>query len=305
MQRRVFRRINNLLGKLRNVHTLHLEQVGSVSSTILFEITFLREKDGSSLRNVTLLWDYGLDTAKAFMRLESLESLSVQSLISAQQLVQLKHEQGNPQLSFSLNFLPRLPLPEDMTKTLLTRLGNVVKVQALLTGDDENRGLLPGTMEMNGPLSPAAVSRTFGPIKSTLRELQLTSGGMFWPSHDQTRLDVSDFVALRVLQVPCNCLFPPESESRNGVYKLLPKSLQTLKNFTSAKMDKDEFDWLVELALNKETQLPEIEHVILSEDNGNEGNGTEMGFQMGSKGLPSSLTSLCVMHEIKVDVEFL
>lgn len=143
--------------------------------------------------------------------------------------MQLKHEQGNPQLSFSLNFLPRLPLPEDMTKTLLTKLGDVVKVQALLTGSDQNRGLAPGTMEMTGPLSPAAVPRAFGPIKSTLRELTLTTGGMFWPRHDQTRLDVSDFVALRVLEVPCNCLFPPESESRKGVYKLLPKSLQTLK----------------------------------------------------------------------------
>ncbi|KAI4164414.1 MAG: hypothetical protein LQ342_002061 [Letrouitia transgressa] len=84
MQERTFRRINNLLEKLDHVHTLHLEQVGSQSFTTLFDITFLRDRNESSLRNVTLLWDYGLDTARDFMRLEDLESLSVQSLIGAQ-----------------------------------------------------------------------------------------------------------------------------------------------------------------------------------------------------------------------------
>ncbi|KAI4211119.1 MAG: hypothetical protein LQ351_006127, partial [Letrouitia transgressa] len=325
----VFGRINCLLGKLDHLQSLHLEQVGPSSPINHFEITCIRGKYASPLRHATLLWDYGLNTARSFIRLWKLESLSVQNLISAQQLVQLKHDQGNPELSFSLNFLPRLPLPEDMTKPVLRKLGNVVKVQALLTGSDGNRGLAPGVMEMTGPLSPAAVSRTFGPVKSTLQDLELTSGGMLWPSHDQTRLDVSDFVALRILHVPCNCLFPPDSESRSGVYKLLPKSLQTLKiffgcrvdklkgfcpalivgegwdkkNFSSAEMDKGKFGWLAELALYKEVQLPALQHIILSEGTGNEDHRTGVGFQMGVEGLPRSIIRLCAMHKIKAEVE--
>lgn len=76
-----------------------------------------------------------------------------------------------------------------------------------------------------------------------------------------------------------------------------------MKNFTSAEMDREGFDWLAELALNKEAQLPEMQHVILSEATGNEGNGTCMEVQLGNGGLPSTLTTLCATHEIQADVE--
>ncbi|KAL9608283.1 MAG: hypothetical protein Q9167_006878 [Letrouitia subvulpina] len=225
---RLFGRINELLWRLKHLHTLHLELIGLPSGNRGLELRFLWDKNESSLRNVSLFWDYGLVTAAHFMRQKNLESLSVRGYDSAQKLVESKSDQGNPQLSFSLDFLPRSPYPEEMMHPLLTKLGNVVEVQALLAGSDQNAGLTPG-MEMGEPLSPAATTRAFGPIKATVRELKLTSGGMFWLGHDQTRLDVSDFAALRVLQVPCNCLFPPAVESRCGVYQLLPKSLQTLK----------------------------------------------------------------------------
>ncbi|KAL9608284.1 MAG: hypothetical protein Q9167_006879, partial [Letrouitia subvulpina] len=69
------------------------------------------------------------------------------------------------------------------------------------------------------------------------------------------------------------------------------------------EMGSYEYDWLVELALNKKVHLPEIQHVILSEATGNEGLAPRVGYRTGTEGLPSSLRTLCTMHEIHVDVE--
>ena len=64
----------------------------------------------------------------------------------------------------------------------------------------------------------------------TLRRLKFYTKQQEWPSHDGTRIDLSSFVALKELKASAICFLAPFSRkiSKDGFYKLLPKSLEML-----------------------------------------------------------------------------
>jgi hypothetical protein len=102
---------------------------------------------------------------------------------------------------------------------------------------------IPGTPKwenfpgMGHPISPLQISKTLEICKNTLKELRLGGGSQYWPAHDQTRLDLSKFGNLAKMELPSFLLFgsPGPSWNRNGVYRLLPQSLQCLTVFISCE----------------------------------------------------------------------
>lgn len=78
------------------------------------------------------------------------------------------------------------------------------------------------------PLLTMNTANVFGVTTSTLTELVLF-GGDDWSTHGETRLDFSIFTRLKILDVPNLLLFdsPSPSPRRNGVFRLLPSTLQS------------------------------------------------------------------------------
>jgi hypothetical protein len=81
-------------------------------------------------------------------------------------------------------------------------------------------------------LSPAEILSAILPVQQTLRKLVLCDVYQnYWPIHDGSRLDLSGFTALKTIKVPSNLLFQAAEAdpSRDGVYRLLPRSLEWIK----------------------------------------------------------------------------
>jgi hypothetical protein len=87
-----------------------------------------------------------------------------------------------------------------------------------------------GYIQIN--LSPAEVLSVILPVEYTLMKLVLCDVYQnYRPIHDGSRLDLSGFAALKTIKVPSNLLFqaPEAHPSRDGVFRLLPRSLEWMK----------------------------------------------------------------------------
>lgn len=84
---------------------------------------------------------------------------------------------------------------------------------------------------MNASLSPRAFSQALMPVWDSLRKLQITALGQKWPGHDGRRLSCRQFLKLVELDVPASFSFhdPAPTSTRDGVYKLLPLSIVSLR----------------------------------------------------------------------------
>ena len=71
---------------------------------------------------------------------------------------------------------------------------------------------------------------TLAPSMENFSSLELRDGSQQWFGHDGSRLDLSSFVALKYLSATASCFVAPLSlgDSRNGLYSLLPRSLEKL-----------------------------------------------------------------------------
>jgi hypothetical protein len=80
------------------------------------------------------------------------------------------------------------------------------------------------------PFSPERILPTLLPVAQTLTRLQLDTRRQDWHEHDGSRLDLSHFVALEDLTASALCFVAPLPLGipRNGLYKLLPRSLRKL-----------------------------------------------------------------------------
>jgi hypothetical protein len=90
---------------------------------------------------------------------------------------------------------------------------------------------LHNTTFIGSALSPGSLLSTFITASKTLVELSLYIGSQRWQGHDGTRLDLSNFTALRRLSASAELFVGPHSLgiTRNGLYSLLPRSLRSLK----------------------------------------------------------------------------
>jgi hypothetical protein len=76
--------------------------------------------------------------------------------------------------------------------------------------------------ELLSPFSAATLARVLSPSKSSLTHLELLDSSYHWPSDDMTRLDLHDFVSLKILTVWSRYFFKHGGrlEDRNGLYSL-------------------------------------------------------------------------------------
>lgn len=79
-------------------------------------------------------------------------------------------------------------------------------------------------------LSPQSFMPALCCLSQTLTSLCIHSTGQLWDKYDGTRLDFSNFPILKELKASPLCFFSPRScgFSRDGLYKLLPPSLEHL-----------------------------------------------------------------------------
>ncbi|KUJ11438.1 uncharacterized protein LY89DRAFT_674034 [Mollisia scopiformis] len=126
--------------------------------------------------------------------------------------------------------------------------------------------------------SPRKIGDALAPVRHSL--VNLTVGSRSIHRHDGSRLDISAFEKLTHISVP-SILFFKSSRPRDGVYRLLPRSLETLEICFSEPpwifqsdtvIEEDEEaaaaakeKWILELALNKAVYLPLLSRVKLRE----------------------------------------
>ncbi|PVH84553.1 hypothetical protein DL98DRAFT_569064 [Cadophora sp. DSE1049] len=151
-----------------------------------------------------------------------------------------------------------------------------------------------GILHIPYSLSPSRIGTCFTSTAHTLTKLDLGTQHLHWQGHDGSRLDLSSFVKLKVLSIAALCILAPLPLriSRDGLYKLLPYSLerlvvkfcfnigifystvygvgqveeQGLNQFLLEDMDKSSYRWILELATFKDISFPRLESVCLYEE---------------------------------------
>ncbi|CAG8977927.1 hypothetical protein HYALB_00001807 [Hymenoscyphus albidus] len=143
-------------------------------------------------------------------------------------------------------------------------------------------------------LSPRNFMSPFRCLSRILTTLHLNSGGI-WGNFDGTRMDFSQFVALKKLGISSLCFFSPLplGLSRDGFYKLLPPSLEELDlffqydigifyslcrpgdgfgvektgraRFVAGELRELEYRWILELAQYKRERLRFLDSVLILE----------------------------------------
>ena len=85
-------------------------------------------------------------------------------------------------------------------------------------------------IDMLDTFSPTLLKEILRPLRTTLTSLRLDTDSMVWPSHDQSELDLSDFISLQNVTLSSRLLFEQGLVAwlRTGVWRLLPVSIEKL-----------------------------------------------------------------------------
>ncbi|KAF2174978.1 hypothetical protein K469DRAFT_684821 [Zopfia rhizophila CBS 207.26] len=158
-------------------------------------------------------------------------------------------------------------------------------------GDDEYSSWA-SEAQMDIHFSTIQVGYVLSHVAKTLRKLTLFTKEQIWDKHDGTRLDLSSFLELKEVTISAMCVVAPlpDKLSRQGLYKLLPTAIESLKlhfpfnvgvfystaegkvitgeynAFGVKSMDVSEYKWISELALHKSGSLRDLKEVSLLED---------------------------------------
>ena len=178
-----------------------------------------------------------IDAVCSFMRVRSLKRLNVRKIDPRTSLSHVPKNVQNAMLQGAkLNRLDLgiVHIPPPKLRELLSFADSVSELYCAMPGVEEPFGsmsLRPLQTNMDRPLSPASMSNAFLPSQDCLVELRLNDGALStWPGHDKTRLNVSQFACLQVLETPSSCFFDQTTfQSRKGIQKLLPCSLKMFK----------------------------------------------------------------------------
>jgi hypothetical protein len=134
---------------------------------------------------------------------------------------------GDSSISF-LKLGSGFHLPEAVLNEILRYPGNLKTLVTSLPGEDCTDIFRPG-QNLETPLSPIAVTTALNPTKHSLEELSLVDENCIWPSHDGSRTDLSNFTAIKKLQISSLCYFLPGNSKRGGIVYLLPVSLEEIE----------------------------------------------------------------------------
>ncbi|KAF2672280.1 hypothetical protein BT63DRAFT_422769, partial [Microthyrium microscopicum] len=90
---------------------------------------------------------------------------------------------------------------------------------------------------MTDVLSPRQIATSLESTTLTLKELKLSGPLQYWPRTDGTRLNLTSFKLLKRVDVPHFLFFnsPGPSPDRDGLYKLLPPSVEHIEVFLSLR----------------------------------------------------------------------
>jgi hypothetical protein len=129
-----------------------------------------------------------------------------------------------------LDLGPIFHLPEPVLKEILSWPKALRQLRSTIPGQNDP-GRFGVSKQLLSTLSPESISRALSPTKDTLEDLELIDTTCEWPGHDETRMDLSDFKALRKIWVPSTCFFKnfTYGVKREGMYMLLPPSLVDLR----------------------------------------------------------------------------
>jgi len=223
--------INRLLRKLPSVRLFHFSFSGAVSviSRFRFDLLdaafmsrlheFSNSHDSSSLSNIAKL-----------IQLKSIESISLsgsdEDIIIDTLPTALQAGPKSSLLRLELEF--GIYIPAEVLHCLLSLTPGLKKLSCNIPGSK----LQPKSPHPPTVLSPGNLCQILEPIERTLTTLRLREGfNTNWSAHDGSRLDLSQFRALKHLTVIGKCFFAARgpSPSRSGLFQLLPLHLETLR----------------------------------------------------------------------------
>ena len=234
-----YSRANDLLRQLPNVRTLAFEGFGR--RPVAFDHSFLEANSLPLLRDLTLIDNTLTDRNTAANHVAKyMISTPVQKI-----------------RVFHLNVFVTAPLNRSIVPVSSSRISKLSNLRLgifhLNTSTLFDILCLPKALEIlsctipsdeepsfddfynvpvHGALSPAAMTRVLEPVKDTLVELCLGDGiPMIGGSHDGSRTDLSEWKALRRLDIASSCFFPfphVQGKEREGLWRLLPREIEEL-----------------------------------------------------------------------------
>ena len=221
---KAYSRANDLLRILPNIHTLSLKILGPVPTA--FDHDFLDTNPLPRLRELELLDHNATATHVAkYLTLTPVQRMKVHYLNVHAPLNPSFLSNPSPRISNLSNLtLTHFHLPA-ITMSEILRFPKALQTLHCAISREERPGF-HYRKSMRGNFSPATTARALEPIKDTLVELRLGDGTLTaWPRHDESKLDLSEFTALRILRTASSCFFPfptARGREREGLWRFLP-----------------------------------------------------------------------------------
>jgi hypothetical protein len=218
---------NKLLERMSSLRSLTLDSGWDRSP---WDHEFLETNSLDRLTHVNLNMQ-NISTADMvkYMFLRQLESMSVMWMARPTMPVPPSNRLYGDSNIASLYQSSNFHLPEKVLKEILRFTGSLKKLYTSLPGGDIAMRCFGFGRDMVTPLSPIAITRALDLIKHSLTEFTLVDENCVWPSHDRSRTDLSNFTALRKLQISSLCYFRPGVCGRDWITHLLPAPLQEIE----------------------------------------------------------------------------
>ena len=123
--------------------------------------------------------------------------------------------------------------PVTLQNIVASAQSTLTSLHCKMPGRTGSRYNLIDGMHMLDTFSPALLKEILRPLQATLTSLRLDTDSMLWPSHDETELDLSDFISLKTVTLSSSLLFEQGLVGlrRTGVWRLLPVSIEKLTVF--------------------------------------------------------------------------
>lgn len=229
-------RVNKLLAKVSRLRELDLTAFGMLN--LRFEPKFLEQNGLECLRKIRIKDRMmQVDDVVRYLRMKNLETMCIadmdtQSSMSENLRYPSRHAQHNPPSSLTTLSLGPFHPPKRMLLELLRLISNLKDLSCWVPGDGgaSNHDAAYGRI-MSSVLSPADIPIALKPIQHSLLRLELKDGTQTeWLNHDGSHMNMSSFNYLKVLKARAECFFAVKAPTgkRNGIYKLLPSSLEGL-----------------------------------------------------------------------------
>lgn len=120
--------------------------------------------------------------------------------------------------------------PVTLQNIVASAQSTLTSLHCKMPGRTRSRYNFIDEMHMLDTFSPALLKEILRPLRDTLTNLRLDTDSMMWPSHDQSKLELTDFISLKTVTLSSRFLFEEGLAGwlRTGVWRLLPVSIEKL-----------------------------------------------------------------------------